>query len=118
VSLHTFTEGVVRDPKYVEARKKIVVRVHEDRGHDHSLMFDTTDDLVIKMKNGAEYRKICTRARGAPPLYLSDEEVMQKFRSAAEFSGYLSADVIERVGQLVLSLEKVQDVSEIMALMT
>jgi 2-methylcitrate dehydratase PrpD len=118
VSLHTFTEGIVRDPKYVEARKKIVVHVHEDRGHDHSFMFDTTDDLVVKMKNGTEYRKVCQRAKGAPPLYLSDEEVMQKFRSAAEFGGYLSADAIARVGQMVLNLEQVQDVSEIMAILT
>jgi hypothetical protein len=70
------------------------------------------------MKDGTEHRKMCEVAKGSPPFYLDENEVMDKFRSCAKYSGYLSDDVVERIGKLVLNLEKVKDVSEITDLMT
>jgi 2-methylcitrate dehydratase PrpD len=115
VDLHTFSEKAIHDLRYRESEEKVVLVTHEERGHNR---FDGPDELIIKMKDGREHRKMCEVAKGSPPFYLNEEEVMNKFRSAAKFSGYLSDDVVERIGKLVLSLEKVRDVSEITDLIT
>lgn len=115
-SLHTFTDQAVADPLHVAARKKIVVRVDPDRGH---IMYQGGPDiLTVTLRNGTVHRKVCESARGHPPSYLTAEDVFQKLRLAGEFSGYLEPGVIERMNELVLCLDQLEDVSEIMDLVT
>ena len=112
--LRTFSEAAIRDPRYAEAQKKIELRFHPERG---LVRFDKPDELIIRMKDGTVHRKMCDVARGSPPHYLTEEEVIHKFTSCAQFSHYLSPTAIERVCELCLNLEKVQDVGEIMDLL-
>ena len=114
IDLRTFTEAALHDPRYEAAESKVSLVFHEERGH---VRFDAPDELIIRMKDGREYRKMCDVARGSPPLYLSDPEVSDKFRAAAQFSGYLSKDSIARAEDLIMNLEKVRDVRDIMALL-
>jgi len=113
VTLHTFTEAAIRDPRYAAARRKIDQCVHQDRGQ--VLYTNGPDELIMKMKDGEEHRKHC-EVTGAGPA--SKREVVNKFKAAAEFSGYLSLEAIERVSNLVLNLDQVQDVGEIMEVLT
>lgn len=81
-------------------------------------MLTGIDEVVIKLKDSREYRKECEKAKGDPPLYLTEEEVMDKFRGCAEFAGFLSPDQIKSVGELVFNLEKVRDITRLMEIVT
>lgn len=115
-SLHTFTDQTARNPLYAEARKRIEVQVDPDRGH---IMYQGGPDIItVTMVDGSTHRKVCEAARGHPPSYLTADDVIHKFRSASDFSGYLAPGSLERISELVLNLDQLDDVSEIMDLLT
>lgn len=115
IDLSTFSEEAINDPAYAEADKKITLVMHEERGQ---IRFEGPDELIIRLKDGTEYRKMCEIARGSPPHYLDMNDVRSKFQMCADYSGYLSKSSIERICDLVLNLEKVEDISLIADLMT
>jgi len=115
IDLATFSDEAIHDPAYREAEDKITLVMHEERGN---IRFEGPDELVIRLKDGRELRKMCEIARGSPPHYLSVDEVCAKFRQCADYSGYLSGESIDRIFETVLNLDKVEDVSAIADLLT
>jgi 2-methylcitrate dehydratase PrpD len=115
VDLSTFSDEAINDPAYAEADKKITLVMHEERGQ---IRFEGPDELIIRLKDGREFRKMCEIARGSPPHYLDESDVRAKFRMCADYTGYLSESAIERICDLVMNLEKVDDISAITDLLT
>jgi hypothetical protein len=70
--------------------------------------------IVIRLKNGTEYKKVCRKP--TDPLIVSDEEVMDKYMKCA--LRVLSQSRAEQVAEIILSLEKVPDISELTTLCT
>lgn len=115
IDLSTFSDEAINDPAYAEADWKITLVMHEERGQ---IRFEGPDELIIRLKDGTEYRKMCEIARGSPPHYLNIDDVRGKFRMCADYTGYLSESAIDRICDLVLNLDKVEDISVIANLMT
>jgi hypothetical protein len=70
--------------------------------------------IAIRLKDGTEYKKVCPKP--TDPIIVSDEEVIDKYMKCA--LRVLPRSQAERVAKAVLSLEKVQDISELMTLCT
>jgi len=81
---------------------------------DSELILGGEVPISIKLKNGTEYSKVCPKS--TDPLMVSDEEVMDKYMKCA--SRVLSQSRAEQVAETILSLEKVQDISELITLLT
>ena len=113
VSLHTFGEAALRDPRFAQARRKVDQVVHPERGQ--ILYSNGPDELVIRLRDGSTYVVQC-EVTGAGPA--SADEVISKLRSAAEFSGYLNDEALGRLCELVLHLDELDEVGEIMELLT
>jgi 2-methylcitrate dehydratase PrpD len=115
VSLDVYTDENALNPKYKEGRKKVKVIVHPEWPAG---VMGGSDEVIIRIKDGKVYNKKCEKAKGDPPLYLTDEEVMSKFRNCAEFAGFLSPSQIEWVKELVFKIEKIRDISRLMEIVT
>jgi hypothetical protein len=70
--------------------------------------------ISIRLKDGTEYKKVCPKA--TDPIIVSDEEVMDKYMKCA--LRVLSRNRAEQIAEIILTLEKVQDISELMTLCT
>jgi 2-methylcitrate dehydratase PrpD len=70
--------------------------------------------VIIKLKNGRKYSGEAPCARGYPDLPLSTEEIDSKYRNCAGL--VLSAEKVEHLRQVVLTLEAQKDIAELMSL--
>jgi len=115
VFLPSYTDEKAQDPKFREARKKVKVTVHPEwpRGY-----FTFDSPVTIKMKNGAEYKKMAIIARGDPSMKLGKDRVMKKFMDCVDFAGILSHRKAEHAAELVFDLERVKDISEVINIFT
>jgi 2-methylcitrate dehydratase PrpD len=115
VFLPSYTDEKAQDPKFREARKKVKVTVHPEwtRGY-----FSFESPVTIKMKDGTEYKKSALIARGDPSMKLGKDRVMKKYMDCVAFAGILSLKKAETAAEMVFSLEKAEDVSDIMNIFT
>lgn len=106
VSLDTYTTDKLGDPRNKEVRDKVKVIVHPEwpRGWN-----PVPSLLSIKLKDGRELKKTCEKAKGDPGLYLTWDEVMDKYRMCAKLA--LPQDKIEHVADLVSRLDKLEDIT-------
>lgn len=116
VFLPSFTDEKARDPRYIEARKKVKVTVHPEWPGD--LIRGWNSPIAIRMKDGAEHKKICINARGDPALRLGSDAVMKKYIDCMDFAGIFSREKAERAAELILTLDKIKDITEIMDILT
>ena len=94
--------------KLVAFRDKVDMVVHPE--------WDTPEQplggeipIAIRLKDGSEYKKVCPKA--TDPIIISDEEIMNKYMRCA--LQVLSQSRAEQIAEIVLSLEKVHDISEL-----
>lgn len=110
--IESYTNERVNDPRVKALRDRVRMVVHPE--------WDTPElglgeiPVAIRLKDGTEYEKVCPKA--TDPVIVSDEEVMDKFMKCA--LRVLSRDRAEQIAEMMLSLEKVQDISELMTLCT
>ncbi len=102
----------VNNPQVKAFRDKVKIVVHPEWATPE-LAYGGIP-IAIKLKHGTEYKKISPKI--TDPIILSDEEVMDKYMKCALRA--LSQSRAEQVAETVLSLEKVQDISELMTLCT
>ena len=110
--IESYSTERVNHPQVIAFRDKVKMVVQPEK----------TDEPVgggevpisIRLKDGTEYRKVCPKP--TDPIIVSDEEVMDKYMKCA--LRVLSQSRAEQVAETVLSLEKVQDISELMTLLT
>lgn len=89
--------------------------VHPEWDHNFSAC---NSPLTIKMKDGKEHKKVCIHARGDPGHQLNSDEVMKKYMDCIDFAGILSHERAEEAADMILALEKLNDVSELMNILT
>jgi 2-methylcitrate dehydratase PrpD len=110
--LESYTAERVNDPQIRAFRDKVKLVVHPE--------WDTWDSwlkeipLTLRLNNGTEYKKLTPKPTQPPPV--SDDEVMDKYMKCVQ--PVLRESRAEEIAGLVRSLEKVQDISELMSLCT
>lgn len=108
----------MREPKILEFAKKVSVQVHPEFGKH--LLKDPSSHLgkvevVARGKTFTEER-VYSRGTHGTDLELTDEELVEKFRHNA--SRILTQDNIEGAVKAILGLETVENISELMDLVT
>lgn len=111
VFLHTFTDAKVREPRFIEARRKVKVTVHPEWPNGY---FAYKSPLTIKMKDGSVFEKLCVNAKGDPCMRLTDDEIMKKFMDCIDFAGTVPVERAKEVARMALALEEISDVSRLM----
>jgi 2-methylcitrate dehydratase PrpD len=110
VFLESFTDEKARNPKYVEARKKVHVEVHPEYPEGH---LTWKGPVTVKLKNGKSIEKKRDSIKGLADDKLSSEEQMQKYMDCINFANVISKEKAERIAQKVWELDKIEDVSEL-----
>jgi 2-methylcitrate dehydratase PrpD len=108
-SFPAFSDSAADDPRYVEARKKIEVVVRDDL-EDGWLELRLKDGRTITGRRNI----LAGGAKGGPENPFTRDELLERHESLCR--EMLSPRDIQRSIELVLSLEKVPDVSELMEL--
>jgi 2-methylcitrate dehydratase PrpD len=111
--IESYSTERVNHPQVIAFRDKVKMVVQPE-GIDSESVGGREVPISIRLKDGTEYRKVCPKY--TDPLMVSDEEVMDKYMKCA--SRVLSQSRAEHVAETVLSLDKVQDISELMTLLT
>ena len=112
ITLDCYTEEKARDKRYHEFREKVTLVVHPE--WERPGLSGADVPIVIRLKNGKEYQKICPSTDVA--LFLSDEEIMANYMERA--CRVLSRRQAEKAARLVLTLEEAKDISELMGILT
>jgi 2-methylcitrate dehydratase PrpD len=114
IGLTQVSSDLTVDPKYKEARSKVRVVIHPEWP---SGFLEAPDFVTIKMKDGREFSSERKRPIGAPP---EEPLTREQFRELYyKFSrGILLEEQIERTAQAILNLEKLNDVRELMDILT
>lgn len=110
--IESYSTERVNHPQVIAFRDKVKVVVQPEQTYEP--VGGGEVPISIRLKDGTEYRKMCPKP--TDPLMVSDEEVMDKYMKCA--SRVLSQSRAEHVAETMLSLDKVQDISELMALLT
>jgi 2-methylcitrate dehydratase PrpD len=111
--IESYSTERVDDPQVKAFRDKIKMVVHPEWATSE-LPWGGEIPIAIRLKDGTEYRKVCPKP--TDPIIVSDEEVMDKYMKCA--LRVLSQSRAERIAETILSLDKVQDISELMTLCT
>jgi 2-methylcitrate dehydratase PrpD len=111
--IESYTNERVNDPQFITFRDKVKMVVHPEWATPE-LPWGGEIPIAITLKDGIEYKKVCPKI--TDPIIVSDEQVMDKYMKCA--LRVLSQSRAEQIAEIVLSLEKVEDISELMTLCT
>jgi 2-methylcitrate dehydratase PrpD len=111
--IESYATERVNHPQVKAFRDKVKMVVHPEWAAPE-LPLGGEIPIAIRLKDGTEYRKVCPKA--TDPIIVSDEEVRDKYLKCA--LRVLSRNRAEQVAEIMLSLEKVPDISELMTLCT
>lgn len=111
VSLRHFTEEALGDHRYIGLARKVEVDLHADR---------QGVSMEIKLKDGRTLRSpTVARPRGHPDNPLSMEEMVDRFWECGEFAPHpIARERASLAKDLVLRLEEVDDIAEIVRLLS
>lgn len=112
VFLDAYTNDKVHDPQMHALREKVEMRLHPE--WDKPGVAGTKYPIAVKLKDGSVYEKVCPG--GDDVITLSDEELRERYLGCALRS--LSEEKADRVAQMILELDAVDDISELMQMMT
>lgn len=108
--IRPFTDEGAVDSKYQEARKKVRVFVREDWTGGRSAPWSLP--VIVNLKDGSSYSETIDKIKGGPDNPLSREEFEDRYDVMTR--KFLSSKQIQRSIDLVLNLEKFDDLSELM----
>lgn len=117
VSLATFTPEKLRDPRILEARKKVRISLPDvpiwpglaDVGPDTVFV---GNPVTVRTTDGRSFSTRVDILRGDPERPLADGELLAKYQECAQ--NLLEPADIQRSSELVLSLDHVSDVGKLM----
>ena len=115
VFLDSFTDEKARDPKFIEARKKVKLTVHPEYSPG---CIDWRGPVTITKKDGTVLNKVRTSIKGDATDKLTPNEVMKKYMDCIDYAGNISYKWAEKVSKMVLSLDEVKNVSDLMSILT
>ena len=105
VWLPSLTDSSVSKQRYREARTKVKVILHPEWPPGLDAAFRTP--VTIRLRNGKVYSKEASSAMEA-----SREEIIREYRALAE--PLLTSEQIDRSIEMMLNLQKLEDISELM----
>jgi len=103
VWIDSFSDESVHGPEYLEARKRVAIVVHPEWPAGRA---DARTPVTLKLRNG----RIFTREVDTPREPNTDQ-LLDRYRQAAE--GLLDPSQTEKSIELLLNLEKLQNISEV-----
>lgn len=112
ISLDSYTDEKVQDPRFHELREKVEIVVHPEWERPGTTAGEVP--IAIKLKNGRVYKKSCPSADS--PIAITDKDIMDKYMDCA--LRVLSQKQAEDVARMTLALEDVKDISELMTILT
>ncbi len=114
VKLEHYTEEYIRDPAVVALAQK--GRVISDMTPDDRI---DSAEVRLKMRDGKEFSSRVKAPKGNPLFRpLTDTEIMEKFWNNVSFSKTLPRQNVDKALDLINHLEEVEDVSELVSLLT
>ncbi len=118
INLATFTDAMVQRPliKEVESKIKLVVRNDVPIYTGSNEPGRAGNPVTIRLKDGRVYHNQVDNPRGSPEVPLTQEELLEKYRDCA--GRILSNEQVERSIELMLHLEEVEDLADLMKLVT
>jgi 2-methylcitrate dehydratase PrpD len=117
VFLSSFSDEAAVDPRWQEARNKVTVTVHKDWPKGGVEAFDSP--ITVKMKDGRVFEKLVHDSPGEPAnSRFGSKEVIEKYQKCIDFAGLYSADESKDIEQQMLDLDKVRDLSGLVATLT
>lgn len=111
--LESYTTERVNHPRVRAIRDKVKMVVHPE-WTSPELPWGREIPIAIRLKDGIEYKKVCPKP--TDPINVSDEEIMDKYMKCA--LRVLSKSRAEQIAEIILSLDKEQDISNLMGLCT
>ncbi len=108
VWIDSFSDAAASDPSYVAARARVETVVHRDWAPTRA---EARIPITIKLKDGRTFTK-----ENASPREPTLDQLLDRYREAAE--GNLTPEQTKRSIELLLEMEKSNDVSQIMDLLT
>jgi 2-methylcitrate dehydratase PrpD len=111
LEIDTFTDAKANEPQVQDALRKVQVIVDETIPEPGPYC-----PVSVELKDGSRFSYTATIAKGHPQNPMTDEEVLDKFRSNAQQA--LSPHKSEAVIAKISNLETVENVKELVALLT
>jgi 2-methylcitrate dehydratase PrpD len=99
--------AAISDPKYVEARAKVSLNVHNDWS---DLMLAAPNGVTVKLKHGTELKRMRQDIRGSRPDPLSHEEFIDLFSVFTD--GLLTVQEVRTCVELIGRLEELENLDE------
>jgi 2-methylcitrate dehydratase PrpD len=116
VTLAHMTEEALNNPIYQQAVAKVKQTVPPELSKEDLIPFSHMDGLKIHMKDGKVYSGERRYPIGSPKEPLTNEQVKNLFQKFV--SGIYSSKEIDTITQAILNLEKLNDLGEVMDLLT
>ena len=104
----------VFDPKYKKARSKVKLVVHNE--YNKVLFMVDPAEVIVTLKDDKKFSKVRRIVRGHPEEQLTTEEFKDLYRIFTR--GILPEKQIERTMDLIWSLEELNDIRELMRILT
>jgi 2-methylcitrate dehydratase PrpD len=111
--IESYSTERVNQPEVKSFRDKVKMVVHPEWAVPE-LPLGGEVPIAIRLRDGTEYKKVCPKP--TDPIIVTDDEVMDKYMKCA--LRVLSRSRAEQIAEIILSLEKVEDISELMTLCT
>jgi len=110
------TDEKVNDPTVKNLMNRVTLSVHPDWVEGRDTIDKRADLVTVRLKNGKEYSYEVLTAKGASKNPLTEEELLTKYRECAQLA--LKDEEVERCIELVWKLEELEDVKELMQVVT
>lgn len=115
VSLDDFEEEAIRSPEILRLAERVKVLVSPEFAADRSIAGPVR--ITIKTRDGREFSQLTGLAKGHPQNQMTAEELAHKFHDCVKRSARpLSPKRVQQLLEMLSDLEKVDRVSEILAL--
>jgi 2-methylcitrate dehydratase PrpD len=107
-----YTEELIRDPAVMTLVQKVQTSALSSTERIDSA------EVSVKLKDGRELTARVKAPKGNPLFRpLSTDEIIEKFRHNVSFSNTISSQSAEKALEMIYSLEKVRDVTELVRLL-
>lgn len=112
-SVPEFTDEAIKDPVVLDVAKKVRWEFDPECEKLYPKAYPST--LILETNDGRKYSAHVDYPKGDPENPLSDDELIEKFRLLA--SATISDEKAEKIIDVVLNLEKVDDINKLTALL-
>ena len=111
MSVETFTEEKVRDPRLVAQRSKVVMTTHDDWGN---AQLGESNTISMTTRDGRVLERLCTTARGDPANPLGRDELLTRFVRMSD--GLMPGTTGSQAAETLARAETLDDVGPLMRL--